>query len=71
MEVFKTMKKFLCAVLAIAAIFCFAGCENGKCDICEKKTDDCEVYEDLDGQELCPECAAKEAIKKGVNDLLD
>lgn len=64
------MKKLLCAVLAIAAIFCFAGCENDKCDICEKKTEDCKVYEDLDNQELCPECAIKEGIKAGVDNIL-
>lgn len=63
------MKKILCAILALAAVFCFAGCENDKCDICEKKTEKCEVYEELDGQELCPECAAKEAMKKGIDNI--
>ena len=63
------MKKFLCAILALAAVFCFAGCENGKCDICEKKTDKCEVYEELDNQELCPDCAIKEGAKKGIDNL--
>ncbi len=63
------MKKFLCLLMALTAVFCFAGCENDKCDICEKKTEDCEVYEELDDQELCPECAWKEALKKGIDDL--
>ncbi|MBQ8323072.1 MAG: hypothetical protein IJX91_03815 [Clostridia bacterium] len=61
------MKKILCAVLALAAVFCFAGCENDKCDICEKKTENCKVYEELDNQELCPSCAIAEGIKKGVD----
>ncbi len=63
------MKKILCAILAFTAIFCFAGCENDKCDICEKKTDKCEVYEELDNQELCPECAVKEGLKKGIDNI--
>jgi hypothetical protein len=61
------MKKILCTLLAISAIFCFAGCENDKCDICKKETEACKVYETLDNQELCPACAATEGIKKGVD----
>ena len=71
------MKKIICMILAVATIFCFAGCdvlsligiENDKCDICEKKTEKCEVYEDLDNQELCPECAVKEGLKKGIDNI--
>ena len=28
------MKKLLCVLLAACAVFCFAGCEDGKCDVC-------------------------------------
>ncbi len=61
------MKKFLCLVFALATVFCFAGCENGKCDDCGAKKDSVKVYETLDNQELCPECA----VKAGYNALGD
>jgi rubredoxin len=61
------MKKFLCLVFALATVFCFAGCENGKCDECGAKKDSVKVYEKLDNQELCPECA----VKAGYNALGD
>ena len=51
------MKKFLCAIMALAAVFCFAGCEDGKCDECGRKADDVKVYEKLDNKELCEDCA--------------
>jgi hypothetical protein len=54
------MKKLLALILALSAVFCFAGCEDGKCDECGRKSDDVKVYEKLDDQELCAICAAKE-----------
>ncbi len=58
------MKKFLAVLMALTAIFCFAGCEDGKCDECNRKADDVKVYEDLDNQELCPTCAIKAGLDK-------
>ena len=55
------MKKLLALVMALSAVFCFAGCEDGKCDECGRKGDDVKVYEDLDDQELCGACALKAA----------
>ena len=63
------MKKLLCVLLAACAMFCFAGCEDGKCDVCEKKTENCKVYEELDNRELCPTCATKEALKEGIDNI--
>ncbi len=53
------MKKFLVLVMALAAVFCFAGCEDGKCDDCGRKGDDVKVYEKWDDDELCLSCVAK------------
>ena len=62
------MKKFLCIVLALAAVFCFAGCEDGKCDECGAKRDSVKVYETNDGdKELCGLCA----VEQGWNDVKD
>ena len=61
------MKKILCVLLAMTAVFCFAGCEDGKCDECGRKADDVKVYEKLDNQELCGSCA----VKAGWNGLGD
>ena len=58
------MKKILALVFAFAAVFCFAGCENGKCDDCGVKNDYVKVYEKLDGKEYCFKCAAKAAAEK-------
>ncbi|MBE5750820.1 MAG: hypothetical protein IJA89_00770 [Clostridia bacterium] len=57
------MKKFLCVVFALATVFCFAGCKNGKCDEC--KSDDATVayYEDIK-EELCAKCAYKRALEE-------
>ena len=63
------MKKLLCIMLAVCAVFCLAGCEDGKCDLCEKKTESCKVYEKLDNRELCPTCATKEALKAGIDNI--
>lgn len=61
------MKKIICLIFACMAVFCFAGCENGKCDECGAKKDSVKVYETLDNQELCPECA----VEAGYNALGD
>jgi hypothetical protein len=53
------MKKFLVVLLALSAVFCFAGCENGKCDECGAKNNTVKVYEDWDDAELCATCAAE------------
>lgn len=57
------MKKFLAVLMALTAIFCFAGCEDGKCDEC-KSEKNVEVYETKDGDEieLCPSCLAGKII---------
>lgn len=65
------MKKILCVLFALTAIFCFVGCENDKCDSCGRKTDKCAVYENLDNKELCPECAFKEGVYEKVDDIID
>ena len=54
------MKKILCALLALTAVCCFAGCTDGKCDEC-KTEEYVKVYETKDGKEVeyCPECYAK------------
>ena len=64
------MKKILALVFAMAAVFCFAGCENGKCDECGDKHDLVKVIEELDG-EYCPECAIKVAAEKIEKELKD
>ncbi|MBQ7879557.1 MAG: hypothetical protein IJ317_02800 [Clostridia bacterium] len=57
------MKKFLSVVFALATVFCFAGCENGKCDEC--KSDDVTVayYESIK-EELCLNCLG-EKVRSG------
>ncbi|MBQ8283580.1 MAG: hypothetical protein IJX75_00660 [Clostridia bacterium] len=62
------MKKVLCLLLALTAVCCFAGCTDGKCDEC-KTEKNVEVYEDLDGKEYCPSCAAEAALHKGIDNL--
>ena len=63
------MKKLLCVVLALSAIFCFAGCENGKCDECGAKDSTVRVYEyDGEKDELCPKCAIKSGVDKVLGD---
>lgn len=66
------MKKFLVALLAISAIFCFAGCENGKCDECGAKDDTVKVYETKDGDEVeyCAECYAEKVADNILGGLL-
>lgn len=61
------MKKILCVLLAMTAVFCFAGCQDGKCDEC-KTEENVAVYE-VDGKEVeyCQECR----VKKGLNDIKD
>ena len=64
------MKKLLIALLALSAVFCFAGCENGKCDECGAKNDTVDVYEEWDDAELCLTCAAEKAAEEG-KDFID
>ena len=54
------MKKLLCVLMALTAVFCFAGCKDGKCDDC-KTTEGVKVYETKDGDEVeyCGECYLK------------
>ncbi len=65
------MKKFLCVVLALAAVFCFAGCEDhddGKCDECGTEGGLINKVVQYDEEtELCGECA----LKKGLNEIED
>lgn len=63
------MKKLLCTVLALTALFAFAGCvdhNDGKCDECgaNGKLDFVEQYDD-GKSELCAECA----LEKGLEEL--
>ena len=62
------MKKLFCTLLALAAVFCFAGCVNhndGKCDECGEngKLDFVKQYDEK--SELCLECA----IEIGLDEL--
>ena len=65
------MKKFLCALLVISAVFCFAGCEDGKCDAC-KSEKNVKVYETKDGDkvEYCPSCYAEKVADNVLGGLL-
>ena len=64
------MKKLLCVVLALSAIFCFAGCENGKCDECGAENNGVQVYEhDGEKDELCLKCFGEKAWE-GVGDAI-
>ena len=61
------MKKLLCGILAVTALFCLAGCEDGKCDDC-KTEKNVKVYEIEDKNvELCPSCL----IERGVDNVTD
>ena len=64
------MKKLLALILALSAVFCFAGCEDGKCDDCKTK-ENVEVVE-IKGEdvELCPSCAAKRAANNIIDGIL-
>lgn len=65
------MKKILCVLLAMTAVFCFAGCQDGKCDEC-KTEEYVEVYETKDGDkvEYCPTCYAKKVANGFLGGLL-
>ena len=65
------MKKFLAVLMALTAVFCFAGCEDGKCDECKTK-ENVKVYETKDGDEVeyCPECYAKNVADNILGGLL-
>ena len=65
------MKKFLAVLMALTAVFCFAGCEDGKCDECKTK-ENVKVYETKDGDkvEYCPECYAKKVADNIFGGLL-
>ena len=64
------MKKLLCLLLATCSVFCFAACEDGKCDDC-KTEKGVKVYELEDGTvELCPSCAVERVGNNILGDLL-
>ena len=56
------MKKFLCVMFALATVFCFAGCKDGKCDDCKSEDASVTYYEDIE-EELCMKCAYKKALE--------
>ena len=62
------MKKLLCFLMALTSVFCFAGCEDGKCDEC-KSEKNVKVYENLDNKEYCPTCAAEAALHAGIDGI--
>jgi len=67
------MKKILCTVLALASIFCLAGCVNhndGKCDECGTEGGLLnKVTQNEEGDlELCAECWLKEVEKELMGD---
>ena len=65
------MKKILCGILAVTALFCFAACQDGKCDEC-KTEENVKVYETKDGEEVeyCPECYLKKVGDNILGGLL-
>ena len=65
------MKKVLCVLMALTAVFCFAGCKDGKCDGC-KTEENVKVYTKKDGEEVeyCPKCYAEAAIDNALGGLL-
>ena len=65
------MKKLLCGILAVTALFCFAACQDGKCDEC-KTEENVKVYETKDGEEVeyCPLCYAKKVGDNILGGLL-
>ena len=65
------MKKFLCVVLALTTVCCFASCKDNKCDDCGT-TENVKVYEKKDGSEVeyCPSCYAKVVLNGFAGSLL-
>lgn len=65
------MKKFLCVLLAITAMSCFAGCADGKCDSCKTEEHVKEyTLKDGDKVEYCPSCYAKAVADNLLGGLL-
>ncbi len=62
------MKKILCALLAIAAIGCFAGCVDHNDGVCDKCNKTIGVIRYDAETELCPEHAAEELINGSSED---
>lgn len=60
------MKKILCALLALSAVFCFAGCVDHNDGVCDHK--DCKatltVVRYDEDHELCLEHAIEEGLKE-------
>ena len=58
------MKKILCSILAVTALFAFAGCVNsndGKCDKCKTEGGLInKVFKTEEGDEICGKCALEE-----------
>ncbi|MBQ8382965.1 MAG: hypothetical protein IJX47_07170 [Clostridia bacterium] len=67
------MKKLICALMLLTLVLGLVSCgPDGKCDECGSD-EMVEEYDELDGKEYCPECAAKAVIEKageGLEDLL-
>lgn len=62
------MKKLVCILMALTAVFCFAGCKDGKCDDC-KSEKNVKVYEELEGKEYCPTCAVEAGLHAGIDSI--
>ncbi|MBQ8295743.1 MAG: hypothetical protein IJX87_04840 [Clostridia bacterium] len=65
------MKKLLCVLMVLTAVFCFAGCTDGKCDGCETK-ENVKVYTTKDDKEVeyCPKCYAEKVADNVLGGLL-
>ncbi len=70
------MKKLLCALLAVVAVGCFAGCvdhDDDVCDKCDKEetfVNPVETWKDAK-EELCYECAVEKYGKELVDSWLE
>lgn len=67
------MKKLICVLLLLTFVLGLVACgADGKCDECGEE-ELVEVYDELDGKEYCPACAATaiaEQAMEGLEDLL-
>ncbi len=68
------MKKLICALLAIMAIGCFAGCvdhNDGKCDECDTNGGMLNPVLHYEGDELCATCADKKFTEAELEAMAD